>query len=89
MALGAVRNEILKMVLGHSIVLIGIGVAIGLGASFSGTRAIATFLVGVSPSDPLTFATVVGLLLGVGLVACWIPARRAMQVSPLVALRHE
>ncbi len=89
MALGASPQDILKMVLTQSAIVIGIGMAVGLICALIGTRAIATLLVGVSASDPMTFFAVVGLLGAVALVACWIPARRATQVSPLVALRYE
>jgi predicted permease len=89
MALGARPGDILKMVLRQSLVVVAIGVAVGLLAAFAGTHAIASLLVGVSPSDPATFAVVVTLLSGVALLACWIPARRATRVSPLVALRYE
>jgi ABC-type lipoprotein release transport system permease subunit len=60
-----------------------------LAAAFAGTRVIASFIVGVRPTDAFTFVTVVALLAVVALVACWIPARRATRVSPLVALRYE
>jgi ABC-type antimicrobial peptide transport system permease subunit len=65
------------------------GLAVGLAAAFAGTRVIAAFVVGVRPTDAVTFVTVVILLSVVALVACWIPARRATRVSPLVALRYE
>ena len=89
MALGADSGNILKMVLGQSLLVIGLGITIGLGAAFAGTRALGSLLVGVSPSDPATFVAVVAVLSGVALLACWIPARRATQVSPLAALRYE
>ena len=62
---------------------------IGLAAAFAGTRAIANLIVGVKPTDPLTFITVILLLSAIALLACWIPARRATRVSPLTALRYE
>jgi predicted permease len=89
MALGAEYRDVLKMVLSHSLVMIAIGVAVGLLISFAGARAIASLLVGVSPSDPVTFGGVLLLLLGVALLACLIPAYRATRVDPLVALRYE
>ena len=89
MALGADPGDILKMMIRQSFLVIGVGIATGLLVAFAGTRAIASLLVGVSPSDPLTFAGVVVLLSGVAFLACWIPARRATRVSPLVALRYE
>jgi predicted permease len=89
LALGAESRDVLKMVLSSSLVMIVFGIAIGLVISYVGARAIASFLVGVSPSDPITFAGVLVLLLGVALLACLIPAYRATRVDPLVALRYE
>lgn len=89
MALGAAPQDILRMVLRQSVVLVGVGLAVGLTAALAGTRAIASLIVGVHPTDAVTFVTVVALLAVVALVACWIPARRATRVSPLVALRYE
>jgi predicted permease len=89
MALGAKSQDILTMVLGQSLVVIGLGIAIGLGAALAGTRLLSGLLVGVSSSDPATFAIVVAVLTIVALFACWLPARRATRVSPLVALRYE
>src|ERR1700693_2480885 len=89
MALGAAPQDILRMVLRQSVVLVGVGLAVGLAAALAGTRAIASFIVGVRPTDPITFVAVVGLLTVIALVACWIPARRATRISPLVALRYE
>jgi predicted permease len=89
MALGADPNDILTMMLGHTLAVIGIGVLTGVLVALAGTRAIASLLVGVSASDPITFVGVVLLLSSVALLACWIPARRATRVSPLLALRRE
>jgi putative ABC transport system permease protein len=89
MALGAAPGDILTMVLRQGLGIIGIGVVAGLAAAFAGTRLLADLFYGVAPSDPVTFAAVAGLLLCVALIACWIPARRATRVSPLVALRFE
>ena len=89
MALGAEPRDILKMVLRQSITVISLGLAIGLAAAFAGTRAIANLIVGIKPTDPVTFASVIVLLSAIALAACWIPARRATRVSPLTALRYE
>lgn len=89
MALGANPRDILNMVLRQSLAVVGTGLAVGLAAAFAGTRAIASLIVGVRPNDPITFVTVAVLLSLIALVACWIPARRATRVSPLVALRYE
>jgi predicted permease len=88
-ALGATQIDILRMVLGQSIVIVGVGIVVGLGISLAATRLIASLLVGISPTDPVTFSSVVALLAGVAIAACWLPAHRATRVNPLVALRHE
>ncbi len=88
-ALGATQIDILKMVLGQSIVIVGVGIVVGLGISLAATRLVAGLLVGISPTDPVTFASVVALLTLVAIAACWLPAHRATRVNPLVALRHE
>jgi predicted permease len=88
-ALGASRVDILRMVLGQSILIIGVGIVVGLGLAFAATRLVAGFLVGVSPTDPATFVSVVALLAMVAAVACWLPAHRATRVNPLVALRYQ
>ena len=89
MALGAESRDVLKMMLSRSLIMIAVGVAIGTILAFLGARALASFLVGISPSDPVTFGAVMLLLLGVALLACLIPAYRATRVDPLVALRYE
>jgi predicted permease len=88
-ALGANRVDILKMVLGQSMLIVGVGIVVGLGISLAATRLVANLLVGISPTDPITFISVVGLLAAVAIAACWLPAHRATRVNPLVALRHE
>jgi predicted permease len=89
MALGAQRNDVLQMVIGYGAKMALIGVAIGIGAALGLTRLMANQLFGVSAHDPLTFAGVAMLLILVAVAACYIPARRAMRVDPVVALRHE
>lgn len=88
-ALGAQRSDVLRLVLGESIRLGLIGLAIGLAAAFGLTRLMSALLFSVSSSDPLTYAGVAALLIGVALAASWLPARRAMRVDPMIALRYE
>jgi predicted permease len=89
MALGAAPRDVLKMILRQGLGVIGIGLALGLGISFAGTRLLRDLFVGIKPTDPLTFTSVALLLSIVALLASWIPAHRATRVDPLVALRHE
>jgi predicted permease len=89
MALGADRHDILKMVLRQGAILVGIGVAVGVGLTLVLARGISGLLVGVSSSDPLTFAAMAAFLAAVGLLASYVPARRAMNVEPLKALKYE
>ena len=89
MALGADPNRILRLIVFHGLKLALAGVAIGLGTSFALTRFIRSLLFGISPTDPLTFTTVAIFLTIVAIAACAIPARRAMTVDPMIALRHD
>ena len=89
MALGAEKGDVLKLVIKMGLRLVVLGVVIGLAASLGLSKVIATQLWGVSPYDPPTLIAVPLLLLITGLVACWVPARRAARVDPLVALRYE
>jgi predicted permease len=89
MALGANRADILKMVLRQGVILVGGGVVVGLALTFVLARGISSLLVGVSSSDPLTFTLAAAFLAGVGLLASFFPARRAMNVEPLRALKYE
>jgi len=89
MALGARTSQVLKLILKDGMVLALLGVAIGLAGAFALTRLMTTLLFGVTPTDATTLVVVPLILLGVALVACYIPARRATKVDPLVALRYE
>ena len=89
LALGAQRSDILRMVVRQGLGLAIAGAAVGLVCALIVSHLMAGMLYGVRPSDPVTFAGVALLLIGVALLACYIPARRAIRVDPLVALRHE
>jgi putative ABC transport system permease protein len=89
MALGAQRSDVLRMVLGRGSMLIGVGIAIGLLASFGLTRYLANQVWGISVTDPWTYCIVVVGVIAVGVAACLSPARRASKVEPMTALRYE
>jgi ABC-type antimicrobial peptide transport system permease subunit len=89
MALGARRADVLRLVLGTGLVVTTFGLALGAGAAFGVTRYLKSILFDVQPADPITFIAVGALLLCVGLLACYLPARRAATVDPLNALRAE
>jgi putative ABC transport system permease protein len=89
MALGAQQNNIFQMILTKGARLLGAGILLGLFASYGLTRFLASQIWGVSATDPWTFGAVAALLVAVGLGACFLPARRATRVDPLIALRYE
>lgn len=89
MALGAQRNDVLKLVVRQGMILVLIGVAIGLAAAFALTRVMSSLLYGVSTTDPVTFVSMALLFAAVALLASYIPARRAAKMDPMVALRYE
>jgi predicted permease len=89
MALGAGKEDILRLVVGHGLRLTFIGLALGLAASYALTRYLSSLLLGITSTDALTFSTVALLLCAVSLVACFLPARRAMRLDPMSALHYE
>jgi len=89
MALGAAPSNMLRQVVGHALKLTLIGIAFGIAASLAVSRLLTTMLFGVKPTDPATFAMVAVVLLLTAGIACYLPARRAMQVDPIIALREE
>jgi len=89
MALGARSGDVLRLVMGQGMKLALAGVALGLVASVALTRTIQSLLFGVSTIDPVTFAALPLLVMLIGMLACWIPARRATRVDPLIALKYE
>jgi putative ABC transport system permease protein len=89
MALGAQRRDVMKFVVTQGMKPALLGIVIGMAASFGLTRLMRSLLFGVSATDPLTFAVIALLLALVAILACWLPARRATKVDPMVALRYE
>ncbi len=89
MALGAQQRDVLRLIVGHGLALSLTGIAIGLAASFALTRLMKGLLFGISATGPVTFVAISILLTSIGLLASWIPARRATKVDPLGALRYE
>jgi hypothetical protein len=89
MAIGASPGEVMKLILSEGLRLVAIGVAIGVAGAFALTRSLSSLLYGVGAGDPLTFGVVAAVLAVVALAACALPARRAMRVDPMLALREE
>lgn len=89
MALGARPFHVLRLIFGQSFGMLVLGIVIGLAGAFALTRLLRTLLFEVTATDPVTYLSVIGLLTLVALLACYIPARRAAKVDPLIALRYE
>jgi len=89
MALGARYGNVLALVLRQGLTLAGCGIIAGMLGALGLTRLLSSLLYGVTPTDPLTFAATPAILLGVAALACWIPARRAARIDPMLALRQE
>jgi putative ABC transport system permease protein len=89
MALGADQQDIFRLVITRGMQFVLAGLALGIAGALAATRLIASLLFGVTANDPATFAAIAVLLALVAFAACWIPARRAMRVDPMIALRYE
>ena len=89
MPLGADRRDVLRLVLTRALRIVVAGLIVGLAGAAGVTRVLQAFLFGVTPTDPIAFAIVTLLLMGVGLMAAWLPARRATRIDPCAALRAE
>jgi putative ABC transport system permease protein len=89
LALGAQPGQVLQLVLKQGLLLTSVGIALGLVGALALTRVLSGLLFGVGATDPATFATIVSLLSVVSIIACYLPARRALKVDPVIALRDE
>jgi putative ABC transport system permease protein len=89
MALGARPGDVLRLILGEGLKLTLAGAALGVVFALLSTKFISTMIYGISATDPLIFLSVIALLVAVSLSACYVPARRAMRVDPMIALRYE
>jgi putative ABC transport system permease protein len=89
MALGGARGDVIQMVLRLGLRLVGAGLIIGIATSLATNRLLVSQLWKTSPSDPVTFVAAISVTVAIGALACWIPARRAVRIEPMVALRHE
>jgi len=89
MALGGESGHVTQMIVRFGLRLIAAGLVIGLAISVATNRLLTTQLWNTSPNDPLTFGVVILLIATIGMLACWVPARRAVRVQPMIALRHE
>jgi len=88
-ALGATPAQVLRLIMSQGFMLSVVGILLGAAMAFASSRLLAVLLYGVSPRDPATLAAVAASLMAVAVVACWIPARRALRVDPTTALRYE
>ena len=89
MAMGAQRGDIFKIAVGEGALILAFGLFAGVVGSVALTRFLQSMLIGVKPTDPITFAAISGLLVAVAMAACFVPARKATRVDPLIALQHE
>ena len=89
MALGAQQGNVLRLILGNGMAMVLAGIIVGLGATMILTRSISTLLYGIGNFDAISFIGAAMILILVALVACWLPARHAMRVDPIIALRYE
>jgi ABC-type antimicrobial peptide transport system permease subunit len=89
MALGADSGRVLRLILGQGLTLVAVGIVVGIAAAIGATRLLASFLWGVTPTDLPTYAAVVAAMFVVALLACYLPARRALAIDPMVALRAD